>query len=58
QMFTTYYEWYGVFAVIPMLCYNGKRGRGYKALFYAFYPAHIYVLYGLSCLVYGWMPPA
>ena len=49
QMFTVYYEWYGVFAAVLMLCYNGKRGNGSKMLFYAFYPAHIYILYVLSC---------
>ena len=38
QMFTQYYEWYGAFAVIPMLLYNGQRGRGLKQLFYVFYP--------------------
>ena len=31
-----------------MLLYNGQRGRGCKALFYAVYPAHIYLLYALS----------
>ena len=31
-----------------MLCYNGRRGGGHKLLFYAFYPAHIYLLYALS----------
>ena len=50
QMFTVYYEWYGVFAVALMLCYNGKRGNGPKTLFYAFYPAHVYLLYVLSWL--------
>ena len=48
QMFTTYYEWYGVLAAIPMLLYNGKRGGGHKVFFYIFYPAHIYALYALS----------
>ena len=52
QMFTTYYEWFGVAAVVPMALYNGKRGSGHKQLFYWFYPAHIYLLYGASCLVY------
>ncbi|MDO5299355.1 MAG: TraX family protein [Clostridia bacterium] len=52
QMYTAYYEWYGVLAVIPMLCYNGQRGRGYKKLFYVFYPAHIYGLYALSWGLY------
>ena len=35
-----------------MLLYNGKRGRGCKPLFYIFYPAHVYILYALSCLTY------
>ena len=26
---------------------------GHKQLFYWFYPAHVYLLYGASCLVYG-----
>ena len=52
QMFTVYYEWLGVFAVIGMALYNGQRGSGHKLLFYWFYPAHIYLLYAASCLVY------
>ncbi len=55
QMFTQYYEWYGAFAVIPMLLYNGQRGRGLKQLFYVFYPAHVYLLYALSWAVMLWM---
>lgn len=53
QMFTVYVEWMGAFAAPLMLCYNGQRGKGPKALFYAFYPAHVYVLYALSCLLYN-----
>ena len=52
QMFTMYYEWLGVFAAVPMLCYNGQRGRGLKVLFYVFYPAHVYLLYAASWLLY------
>ena len=52
QMFTQYYEWFGVLSVIPMLLYNGTRGRGMKTLFYVFYPAHVYVLYALSWALY------
>ena len=51
-LFTDAYEWLEVFAVIPMLCYNGTRGHGSKKLFYWFYPTHIYVLYALSFLLY------
>ena len=35
-----------------LLAYNGMRGSGHKQLFYWFYPAHVYLLYGVSCLVY------
>ena len=35
-----------------MLWYNGQRGRGHKALFYVFYPAHVYVFYALSWGLY------
>lgn len=55
QMVTMYYEWMGVFAAPLMLCYNGQRGRGLKRLFYAFYPAHVYTLYALSCVLYAVM---
>lgn len=52
QWITYHFEWMGVFAAVPMLLYNGQRGRGMKNLFYVFYPAHVYVLYALSCLTY------
>ena len=31
-MFTDYYEWFGVAAVLLMLLYNGQRGSGHKQL--------------------------
>ena len=52
QLFSRYYEIYGILAAPLMLWYNGQRGRGHKALFYAFYPAHIYLLYALSWGLY------
>jgi len=52
-MFTDYYEWMAVFAVIFMFMYNGEKGKSMKKLFYIFYPAHIYILYGLSILLYN-----
>ena len=52
QMFTMYYEWMGaIFAAPLLLWYNGRRGAGYGRFFYAFYPAHIYILYGVSWLL-------
>ena len=51
-LFFEAYEWIGVFAVAFMLCYNGERGKGSAKLFYWFYPAHIYILYGLSLIFY------
>ena len=45
---------FAVLAAIPLLLlYNGQRGSGHKQLFYWFYPAHVYLLYGASCLVYS-----
>ena len=53
QMFTDNYEWFGVGAAVLMLLYNGQRGSGHKQWFYWFYPAHVYLLYGASCLLYN-----
>jgi len=38
-------QWLMVFSVIPILLYNGQKGRSMKYFFYAFYVIHIYVLY-------------
>ena len=44
--------WLGGMASVPLLaCYQGKRGRSNKWLFYAFYPVHLAVLYGIRCLI-------
>jgi hypothetical protein len=38
-------QWLMFFAALPVLLYNGRRGRGGKYFFYVFYPAHIYLFY-------------
>jgi hypothetical protein len=42
------FQWMMGLAAIPILLYNGKRGKGMKTFFYVFYPAHIYFLYILA----------
>lgn len=44
-------QWMMVFAIIPILLYNGAKGRGDKYFFYIFYPTHIAALYVLASLV-------
>lgn len=36
-----------LFAFLPILAYNGKRGMNVKWAFYIFYPAHLLVLYAI-----------
>ena len=36
---------------IPLALYDGRRGRGLKWLFYAFYPGHLLVLYAIKRLL-------
>lgn len=54
QMFTNvdYCQWMSVFSVVLIALYNGKKGKGSGRWFYPFYPAHVYLLYGLSCVLY------
>ena len=51
-LFTVAFEWMGALAAILMLMYNGERGKGSKKFFYWFYPGHVYILYGLSFVLY------
>ena len=44
-------QWLMVFAALPILLYNGRRGWGAKYFFYAFYPLHIYLLYFIAWIL-------
>ena len=46
-------QWFCLVAVVLVLFYNGKRGKvNIKYLFYAYYPLHLAVLYGIFWLIY------
>ena len=45
-------QWWSLLALIPLACYNGKRGKyKMKNLFYIYYPAHLVVIYILDMLM-------
>lgn len=44
--------WFGLLGFLPILCYNGKKGRGLRHLFYVFYPAHLLLIWLVrTCLL-------
>jgi len=43
--------WFGLLGFVPLFCYNGRRGRGLKWLFYVFYPGHLLLIYVLRRLL-------
>lgn len=46
-------EFFALLMLIPIALYNGQRGRQIKYFFYAFYPAHLMILYVICTLVSG-----
>ncbi|MDT2833726.1 TraX family protein [Vagococcus carniphilus] len=51
--FTSNTQWMMIFSVIPILLYNGEKGRGMRSFFYIFYPAHIWLLYIIASIIYN-----
>lgn len=47
-LLTTNIQWMLILSIIPILLYNGARGRSDKWFFYIFYPTHIWLLYILA----------
>lgn len=50
-------ELYGALSAVPILLYNGERGRYRlpKWFFYGFYPAHLLLLYALQDTLFKWL---
>ena len=45
-------QWWSLLAVVPLLFYNGQRGKlNLKWFFYLFYPAHLLIIHGISFLL-------
>ena len=42
--------WFGLLGFLPILFYNGRKGRGLKWLFYVFYPAHLLLIWAVRSL--------
>ena len=45
-------QWYAFLAIIPLVLYNGQKGRfNLKYLFYIYYPLHLVAIYGIGLLI-------
>ena len=44
-------QWMMIFALPIMLMYNGEKGKGYKPLFYIYYPLHLFIIKLVQCIL-------
>jgi len=45
---------FSLFALVPLMFYNGERGKHpMKYFFYVYYPVHLVILYGIAQLIAG-----
>ena len=49
--FTFNYQWMMILAAIPIILYNGEKGRSMRNFFYIFYPAHIAIFALISFFI-------
>lgn len=49
--FTFNYQWIMLLAAIPIILYNGEKGRSMRNFFYIFYPAHIAIFAIISFFI-------
>ena len=49
--FTMNYQWMMMLSAIPIILYNGEKGRSMRNFFYIFYPAHIAIFAIISFLI-------
>lgn len=45
------YQWMMIFAAPLMFSYNGKKGYGFKYLFYIYYPVHIFLFFFIAGII-------
>lgn len=45
-------QWMMIFSLIFIFMYNGEKGKGFKYLFYIFYPLHIIILFLIQAIIF------
>lgn len=45
RIYGQWYQWFFLLAFVPLLFYNGQKGRFSKWFFYFYYPAHLIALF-------------